>query len=145
MPYIFLDPDGTQEFGLFVIVAANTGVIYAQQCGGTANEIREQEGFLIPVGGPKEAKKLYDWFWYSFYGQCYSFNPELHWFPGTIKALARLISEIPCWLTFPYEGEDNTQRLFLKLDEERMEECIEAWIPVITPYGKGILTLDNSD
>ena len=26
---IFLDPDGTQEFGLFLIVGANTGIKYS--------------------------------------------------------------------------------------------------------------------
>jgi hypothetical protein len=31
------------------------------------------------------------------------------------------------------------------LDKARTAECVEAWIPVFTPYGRGILTLTNSD
>lgn len=136
MTYIFLDPDGTQDFGLFVIVEAETGVTYANQCAGYLTEPRTLEGFLIPVGGPKDAKVLYDWFWKSFHGNCY--RPEENWTPEMVSQLRDLISQIPCWRTVPDNiGKD--QRLFLQLDEDRMSECVEAWIPVITPYGKGIL------
>jgi hypothetical protein len=141
--YIFINPDDGFDLGLLVIVEAKTGVIYANQVAGKLTDCRKLEGFLIPVGAPSEAKKLYDWFWRAFHGNCYT--PEQDWLPETVKALARLVAEIPCWLTFPDEDEDKTQRLFLKLDEDRMGGCVEAWIPVITPYGKGILTLGNSD
>lgn len=51
-PYIFLNPDGSQRrFDLNVVVEAPTGVVYAYQCAGHFHEIREVEGFLIPVGG----------------------------------------------------------------------------------------------
>src|SRR5688500_10775881 len=51
-PYIFLNPDGSQlRFDLNVVVEAPTGVVYALQCAGQFHEIREVEGFLIPVGG----------------------------------------------------------------------------------------------
>ena len=39
--YVFLDPDGSQEWGLVVIVAAATSVFYAHQCGGHTTALRE--------------------------------------------------------------------------------------------------------
>jgi len=48
---ILLDPDGTQDFGLFLIVKAETGIRYVHQCAGYATEERSEEGFLIPLGG----------------------------------------------------------------------------------------------
>lgn len=140
MPYVFLNPDGTQETGLLVIVEHATGVKYAQQCGGLAAEIKTLEGYLVPVGGSAAAKKIYQWFWKRFAGTCSTGKVE--WKDDWIAELGELISAIPCWLTRA-NGED--ERFELELDVNRIEECLEAWIPVRTPYGPGILTLDNSD
>ena len=143
MIQVELDPDGTQGIGLLVIVKAATGVTYRQQCAGLATESRTVEGFLIPVGGPKAAKKLFDWFQSTFHGGCYSSSSRgSPWTPETSATLAELVAEIPCWRT---DGDGRETRHFLQLDTERMDECVEAWIPVITPYGPGVLTLDNSD
>ena len=38
-----------------------------------------------------------------------------------------------------------TSKNYLALDTSRIQECIEAWIPAISPYGPGIIILDNSD
>jgi hypothetical protein len=69
-PYIFLDPDGTQPLGLIAIVAAATGVTYAHQCGGYATEIRQLEGFVVPVGDAAAAQPLH-----AFFAQCFHGNP----------------------------------------------------------------------
>ncbi|MFO0905032.1 MAG: DUF6210 family protein [Pirellulales bacterium] len=140
MPYIFLNPDGSVQTGLWVIVEQTTGVKYAQQCGGHATEIKVLEGFLIPVGGPAEAKRIYQWFWKRFAGNCSTGKVE--WQDDWIAQLGELVRAIPCWQTRA-NGED--KRHFLELDVNRIEECVEAWIPVRTPYGPGVLTLDNSD
>jgi len=142
MPHVVLDPDGTSKPGLIVIVEARTGVTYEQQCGGYATEQRTTEGFLIPVGSPADARKIYDWFWATFKGCCYTSPGRSLWAPDTIAQLERLIGEIPCWHS-TRGGAD--QRHYLKLNAESMDECVEAWIPVLTPYGSGILTLNNSD
>ena len=143
MPRVLLDPDGTLRSGLYVIVEFSTGVVYSTQCAGLATEDRSIEGFLIPVGGPAQAQRIYDWFWSKFKGNCYptagSGNP---WDPGKISELRELVSEVPCW-SIDKHGKD--QRSFLQLDESSMDECVEAWIPVTTPFGPGVLTLDNSD
>lgn len=142
MPHIFLDPAGTQNIGLIVIVEAPTGVTYEQQCGGYACEPRTLEGFLIPVGNSTESKKIYDWFWATFKGHCYKTLNGTPWTPETTVQLQALVAQIPCWHTRK-DGEDESHSL--QLDTNRMDECIEAWMPVITPYGRGILTLENSD
>ena len=33
----------------------------------------------------------------------------------------------------------------LFLDEDRVDQIVEAWIPVLTPYGPGILMWENCD
>lgn len=142
MPHVVLDPAGTQNIGLAVIVEAPTGVTYEQQCGGYATEQRTIEGFLIPVGGADEAKKIYDWFWVTFKGHCYRSVHGSPWSPAAIGQLQTLVSKVPCWHATP-NGE--CQPYYLQLDVQKMDECIEAWIPVLTPYGRGVLTLENSD
>jgi hypothetical protein len=141
MYHVFIDPDETGEYGLLLIVEAATGVIYQQQCGGNATEQNKVEGFLIPVGSRGDAEKIYDWFWLTFQGGCYRMLEGSPWTTATQDQLKALIAEIYCW----YIANDVDERHALQLDESRMDECIEAWIPVITPYGKGILTLRNSD
>ena len=143
--YVFLDPDGSQEWGLVVIVAAATGVTYAHQCGGHATELREVEGFAVPLGGPSAAKKIVQWFAATFGG-----NPPLResrfwrdWSQERIEELASIVSDVPFWLTPGADGPD--QRCWLKLDRDRFGEVTEAWVPVRTPYGPGVLLFQNSD
>lgn len=140
MAHIVLDPDGTVALGLLLIVKAATGVTYEQQCGGVATQAMTAEGYLVPVGGESEAKVIYDWFWKTFKGHCYAGRNA--WTSELVAELHELLCRIPCWLSTP-NGED--ERHFLQLDTARMAECIEAWIPVMSPYGPAILTLENSD
>jgi hypothetical protein len=140
MNYIFLNPDETIALGLLLIVKAPTGIIYAQQCGGFATIAMSTEGFLIPVGGEDEAKIIFDWFWEKFKGHCY--QRQNAWTSELVTELGNLVGKIPCWFTTS-NGDD--QRHFLELDTSKMDECIEAWIPVNSPYGSAILTLKNSD
>ena len=144
MTRIVLDPDGALHFGLglLVFVGAPTGVTYVQQCAGGLTEQRSIEGFIIPVGDHTAAKKVYDWFWSTFRGNCYTTSFGGPWTPDRTATLASLVGEIPCWRT---NASVEDKREYLQLDESRMHECVEAWIPVVTPYGTGILTLANSD
>ena len=57
--------------------------------------------------------------------------------------LAKLVRANSCWLTTP-DGHDDERR-FVQLDRDRIDECVEAWIPVKTVYGPGNLALRNSD
>jgi hypothetical protein len=142
--HVFLDPDGTQEFGLFAVVAAPTGVTYAHQCAGFATEVREVEGFLVPLGGPSAARPLVDWFARTFGG-----NPPFHgspfwdqWTLERVDELAALVAAVPMWRIDRKEGDD---RFFLALDRARLHELTEAWVPVRTPYGPGVLVFANCD
>lgn len=140
MPHVFLNPDGTQEFGLFVIVEFTTGVTYSQQCAGLSNDLRTIEGFLIPIADQDSGRQVLDWFRTRFGSNSHPHGGE--WPSELIVEIRTLVASIPCWFT-SHDGND--QRLFLELDSDRIRECAEAWIPVITPYGRGILTFDNSD
>ena len=136
---VMIDAAGLSPEYLLIIVAAPTGVTYQHQCGGYACDQRAQEGFLVQVGEVNSAGIIYDWFWKHFQGTC--MNATV-WSDVLIDELAQIIAGIPCWHT-DANGKDDQG--FLKLDRERMEECVEAWIPVLSPYGLAILVLNNSD
>ena len=59
---VMLDPDGTLDFdlGVLVVIRATTGVNYRHQCGGYACLAKSVEGFIIPVAGPDVARRIYD-------------------------------------------------------------------------------------
>ena len=146
---VFLDPDGTFPSGwLGVIVAASTGVVYANQCAGVGCDQREQEGYYVPVGRAKldasdgnidtwdltlpfHDKRGCDW---SRVGERIP--------PECVAALEKEVAAIPFWTTTTC-GSD--ERASLLLDRARLAEIAEAWVPVITPDGPGILVWDNCD
>jgi hypothetical protein len=136
---VMIDADGSSADYLFIIVAAPTGVIYQHQCGGTACDQRSQEGFLVQVGEKESPDVIYDWFWERFHGT--GANPTA-WADVLVDELERLVAGVSCWHT---DAQDRDSREFLKLDRMRMDECVEAWIPVLSPYGPAILVLNNSD
>lgn len=138
--YIFLNPDGTQKDGLYALIESSTGIEYAAQTGGYANEMRSAEGFLIPLGDAKAAQPLIAWFQREFAGHSYPPVPE--WTQTRIDHLSNLVCQIPCWHT---SREGNDRREMLQLDKSRIDECTEAWVPVITPFGPGILLFANCD
>ena len=133
---VFLDPDGTQDRQLHVVVESPTGVEYRSQCAGLACEERAAEGFLIPLG---QAERVTGFSAFFAAGPPDARPAE----PGAERAerLRQLVGRVVCWRT-EAEG-DHRERL--ALDEERLDECVEAWVPVRTPYGPGILVFPNSD
>ncbi|MCY1030791.1 DUF6210 family protein [Corallococcus sp. BB11-1] len=151
--YVFLNPDGLRPFGLGVIVQAPTGVMYGNQCDGHLNEMRWAEGFFVPLHSvdlsldPDDDEvfnvehALFDFFKKGFRGHPYMREV---WTPSHFERLALLVSRVPMWhATHPDQvlGE----RLHLALDRERLDEVTEAWVPVLTPYGPGILVFENCD
>ena len=139
MHYIFLNPDGTLKLGLLVIIESKTNVTYRTQCAGTETDLREMEGFLIPVGDEKMAATIYNWFWENFGGANICISSRN---PDSIDQLRRLVANVPYFFEI---SDGSCERLFLEFDDSRINECVEAWIPIKTKYGQGILTLDNSD
>src|SRR5262245_60782508 len=53
MRIVEIDPDGTQDTYLGVIVEYPTGVTYRQQCAGTECDQRSVDGYFVPLGGMK--------------------------------------------------------------------------------------------
>lgn len=141
MTYIFLNPDGTQDFGLHLIIHANTGVVYGHQCAGLANEERTQEGFLIPLSGSTTAKPFIEFFGKEFHG--HSSAPQ--WTPERMNRLRDLISTVISWRTAPKDEGRDDERLRLMLDDSRFADCAEGWVPVRTVYGPATLVFENSD
>jgi hypothetical protein len=140
MIHVFIDPAGTHNTGDYVLVFAKTGVTYEVQCGGYACQHQTAEGFLVSVGPAAAATALDDWFATEFRGHCHS--PERDWTLERIERLVILVNAISCWKR-DADGEDRPE--FLVLDRARLEQCVEAWIPVITPMGPGVLVRENSD
>lgn len=136
---VMLNPDGATPLGLLVIVEASTGVVYHHQCGGLATHERAAEGYLVPVGSPRASQAISDWFRATFHGHGY--HGVIDWTSERLADLRALVSGIAFW----YRVGDEDLRATLRLDETRLAECVEAWIPVQMPLGRGILVLDNSD
>ena len=140
--YIFLDPDGTQGIGLLVAIVAQTGLTYAHQCGGITNDVREVEGFIVPLGASDLANILHRFFRRRFRG-----NPPQsggQWADNDLRDLSDIVSQIAFWDT-GQSNKDDFQKTHLTLDKSRLDELTEAWVPVVTVYGPGILMFDNSD
>ena len=147
--HVFLDPDGTWSEWLAVVIEHPTGIAYSQQCGGTANDHRLVEGYLVPLGGPQcdaeagsiEVPQLRDVF-HRGTGCVYK------WVGFDLPSdrrerLAALVATVPYWQCRLDGGPD--ARLPLALDHSRIDEICEAWVPVVTPDGPGILVYANCD
>lgn len=132
MKRVFLDPDGSAVAWLYVVVRAPTGVTYEQQYGGHATLQGLVEGFLVPVAAPEALAELRQLFERRLRGCGVSgggFRDEhllrLREIVGTIRYWA---SDEPALLVF-----------------EEGEHFDEAWVPVRTPDGPGVLVWRNSD
>jgi hypothetical protein len=139
--YVDLDPDGMAGGAgwLYVVVRAETGVIYQQQYGGTACRQGQIEGFLVPVFGPKGLCQLRELFEEHFRG---AGTWSYRWQAGEAERLHAAVRGIGYWAS----GElGATSPCPLQLDEQHLNEADEAWVPVRTPDGPGILVWPNSD
>jgi hypothetical protein len=138
--YVFLDPDGMAggTGWLYVVVHAETGVCYQQQYGGTACRQGQVEGFLVPVFGPDSLAQLRDLFECHFRG---AGTWNYQWSTEEVNRLRKAVAGICYWAC---DGETEAPRP-LQLDERQLSEADEAWIPVFTPDGSGILVWFNSD
>lgn len=135
--FVFLDPDGTLGGGwIFVVVAANTGVVYQNEYGGADLRTGRMEGFLVPLTPGNTLVALRGLFDETFGSSGTWLYP---WPVRERDRLREIISGIRYWagdgeVDLPYD---------LELDEDRIREVHEAWIPVITPDGPGVLMWRN--
>lgn len=139
--YVSLDPDGMAggTGWLHVVVRAQTGVIYQQQYGGTACRQGQVEGFLVPVFGPKGLSPLRELFEEHFRG---AGTWNYKWQASEVERLRKAVSGVGYWA--PDES-GTASACPLQLEERHLGEADEAWVPVRTPPGPGILVWSNSD
>ncbi|MFC5751060.1 DUF6210 family protein [Actinomadura rugatobispora] len=138
-----LDPDGTLGDWLAVVVRAATGVVYEQEYGGTARRQGAVEGYLVQVGtrdpgtGRESLRELRALFRRETAGGGAFGDP-----PGRPSAayerLCSAVASVNFWASSPVpDGE--ARRSPLAVDEERLRELDDAWVPVRTPDGPGVL------
>jgi hypothetical protein len=120
-----------------VIVEAATGITYENQTGGTACLPRRVEGYYVPAFVEPGLQALREAFEVSLGGA------------GTHRGLpAEVLEEIRAavsLLVMMSSSRSGHPEMRLALDESRIREIDEAWVPVATPDGSGILTWENSD
>jgi hypothetical protein len=138
--FVPLDPDGMAmaDGWLYVVVEAGTGVFYLQQYGGTACRQGKVEGFLVPVYGPDALDALRHLFEEEFRGAG-TWNSS--WPDDERDKLRAIIADVSYWASDGYSEELHV----LGLDESRIRDADEAWVPVSTPDGAGVLMWFNSD
>ncbi|MGW6446441.1 DUF6210 family protein [Lentzea sp. NPDC055074] len=135
--WVDLDMD-TNDDWLYVVVEMKTGVRYRLQYGGTACRQGEVQGYLVPLASPDELSALRDLF-ENVYGGAGKWG---HDWPEADLARLREIVEAVRDRTAGAAGAEHVR---LRLDESRMHSADEAWIPVITADGPGVLLWPNSD
>jgi hypothetical protein len=136
--FVFLDPDGMAGGWLYVVAEAPTGVFYQQQYGGTACRQGQVEGYLVPVAASDALDALRDLFEKEF-GSTGTWNYP--WPDDERDRLRGIIGNVSYWTHNGHAEEYHD----LLLDESRISEADEAWVPVITPDGPGVLMWFNSD
>ncbi|WP_086829905.1 DUF6210 family protein [Allokutzneria sp. NRRL B-24872] len=137
--FISIDPEGvsTQNW-LYVVVEAETGICYLQQYGGTACRQGHVEGFLVPLFSAGEMNALAELFEKDF-GGAGTWNHT--WPDDKANKLREIVGAIRYWTSDEVSDEPHA----LRLDESRWGDVDEAWVPVITPDGPGVLLWFNSD
>jgi hypothetical protein len=146
--FVFLDPVESWPDWVVIVVEHPTGVVYGQQCAGTATDLRLIEGYLVPLGGPRfdvESDALSPAPLTSVFHS--GRNCTHGWGTSPLPderycELAEYIETIPYWY---YKKLDDCVRERVRVDETRMAEICEAWVPVLTPEGKGVLLWGNCD
>jgi len=129
-----------ETYGFKIIGLHKTGVTYTSQCGGLACLQKSAEGFLIPLYFPfEDLKKRYQQFDCSTL--CLENN---HTFTKQeIEEYNSLLN-----ITITVNGIN-----YVGIDERRLSEATESWIPVIFKLGsgqpdkiwEGIFISDNCD
>jgi hypothetical protein len=168
-PCVDLDPVGNWGEWLAVVVRRPTGVVYRNQCGGVVCDQRLAEGFLVVIGlwQPKQVRGA------NVIGDAYKTHPLIWVFhegegccgwtgyklpPQRLKWLRRLVRLVPYHGCEPPDSRfvvtpdplrdprlEASQPQEFCLDEGRIAEIAEAWIPVRTPDGPGVLLYCNCD
>lgn len=146
--FVYLDPDGTLPDWMAIVVRFETGIVYGTQCAGVVAEQRFIEGYYVPVGGAtydvEEGKIEVGPFVDVFHEKegCQWGWTGRAMPTARLAQLSKLVGSVPYWFC-KLDGTD--QKYPLRLDAARLEQLAEAWIPVETPNGPGVLVYQNCD
>lgn len=130
--FVFIDPDGTAGDWAHVVVEAPTGVFYQQEYGGTSRRQGQTEGYLVPMSGTSGEIEAVAAVFEPFRGGGAGGHV---WEGAQLDALRAAVGAVRFWAC-----DGNAERPHpLRLDESRLPEADDAWLPVHTPDGPGLL------
>lgn len=125
---------------LAIVVRHPTGVFYEHQYGGTACLRGSVEGSMVPVHAPGVLDSLRQLFEVEHQGTGVSWGSRASERQAeAVGVLRPIVEQIIYWASGDGMGER------LALDEQRVGEVDEAWVPVLTSDGPGVLVWNNSD
>jgi len=136
---VSVNPSAFQPYSwMAVLVHASTGVTYTNQTGGVACRPRQIEGYDVPVFDQGAYDSLRSIFEVTLGGS--GTYRGVAWEGTVLDDLSQAVTRVrmdssaggPCEVP-------------LVLDESRLLEIDEAWVPITTPDGPGILIWENSD
>jgi hypothetical protein len=125
----------SSEQNMLVLVPRETGLIYEHQYGGFYCRHVEIEGFLVPAWTHPEAKETLDQLFLVELGGNGVLDKDRS---EVVRTVSDAVQRI--W----YRGTDDRMAP-LRIDEDRVDELDEAWVPVLTPDGPAYLAWANSD
>jgi hypothetical protein len=121
-----------------VLVPASTGVTYTNQTGGVACWPRQVEGYYVPVFNQVGYESLRTIFEVTL--ERSGTYRGVGWVGQLLDQLREAVGRIRMDSSVGGAGE-----VPLTLDESRLAEVDEAWVPVLSPDGPAILIWENSD
>lgn len=125
------------EQNMLVLVPGATGLVYEHQCGGPSRRRMEIEGFLVPAWAQPEATEALDHLFAVVAGG----NGILAEGEARTEAV-RTVGEAVERIWYRGTGE---RLAALRIDEARLDELDDAWVPVLTPDGPAYLTWVTSE
>jgi Family of unknown function (DUF6210) len=123
---------------MYVVIRTQTCAVYQQQYGGTACRQGQVEGLMVPVFGPKGLSQLRELFEGHFRG---AGTCNYTWQADEVERLREAVGGVGYWAS-DESGDGSASPL--QLDEQQLREADEAWVPVRTPHGPGVLVWPNS-
>lgn len=130
--------DYSNDAWLAVLVHSSTGVAYKHQTGGFASTPRVLESYYLPLFNGEALHALRAIFEDALGGAGTHRLPE---FPADL--MPQLQSSVS--LIHMASSIEPFAEVALVVDQARVAEIDEAWVPVITPDGQGVLIWQNSD
>jgi hypothetical protein len=136
MRRVFIDPDRSLST-LAVVAEAPTGVLYGARCAGLASAVRWTEGYLVPLGMFGDATAQLRASFHVAHDCAYGCVPDTQ-----REVNPANMSGLPLDRLEPLRLA--VQSIWhVELDENRLWELVESWVPVFLRGAPGILVWPN--